>query len=265
MLLTNENYHSQEAYKEYLSVSRYKDFIGSDGRRGCEAMALAKMRGEWEQEKTIPLLVGSYVDAHFSGMLTVFKSQHPEILTQKGELRAEYKQANEIIARIESDDYFMTCMSGEKQRIFTADLFGAKWSVCVDSYVPGKAIVDLKIMKELRKSHWVKDFGHTTFIQFWGYLLQGAIYQRVTEIATGEKLPFLIAAASKEKVTDIAVVGFTQKELDDELSLVEKNVYRIIKLKEGSIQPVRCESCDYCRITRVLDHPIHHSELILNI
>ena len=41
MLLTSENYYSREANEEYLSVSQYKDFMGTYGKPGCEEYALA--------------------------------------------------------------------------------------------------------------------------------------------------------------------------------------------------------------------------------
>jgi len=61
--LTPENYYSQEANMQYVSVSQYKDFNGTTGKLGCEAYAMAKLRGEVEEVSTTPLLVGSYVDA----------------------------------------------------------------------------------------------------------------------------------------------------------------------------------------------------------
>ena len=51
-----------------------------------------------------------------------------------------------IIARIERDEYFMKYMSGQKQVIMTGELFGAKWKIKIDSYIPDVAIVDLKVM-----------------------------------------------------------------------------------------------------------------------
>ena len=69
-----------------------------------------------EMEKTTALLVGSYVDSHFEGTLDLFKAQNPEIFTKKGELKAEYRKAEEIINRIERDPLFMMFMSGEKQK-----------------------------------------------------------------------------------------------------------------------------------------------------
>ena len=50
-VLTSENYYSQEANKEYLSVSQYKQFVGTYGRRGCEFTALEELNGRWQQNK----------------------------------------------------------------------------------------------------------------------------------------------------------------------------------------------------------------------
>ena len=153
MVLTPENYYSPEANFEYMSVSQFKDFSGTYGQVGCEARAMAKLRGEYQEEKTTALLVGSYVDSYFEGpeSLERFKSENPEIFTQKGELRAEYKKADTIIQRIESDEYFMQCMSGEKQVIMTAEIFGIPWKIKIDSYVKDIVITDLKIVESIKK------------------------------------------------------------------------------------------------------------------
>lgn len=265
MILTSENYHSPEMRQKYFGSSQYKDFVGSLGIKGCEAMALAKVRGEWQEELTCALLVGSYVDAHFEGTLDLFKAQHPEICTKAGELKAEYKQANEIIARLERDAYFMKYMVGKKQAIFTGNLFGVEWKVKIDSYASPLFLADLKVMRALRDAFWVKDYGYMSFVTYWGYDLQAAIYQKIVEINTGKKLPFFIAAASKEKYTDLEIIGFKQEELDDVLSTIEPNVKRIAQLKAGEISPDRCDTCDYCKTTKVLSKPIHYSDLVLKI
>ena len=65
MELTAENYYSPEANAEYMSVSQFKSFAGTDGKLACEAEAMAELRGEWEMKKTTALMVGSYVDSYF--------------------------------------------------------------------------------------------------------------------------------------------------------------------------------------------------------
>lgn len=262
MILTAENYYSEEANREYISVSQYKDFCGTIGRPACEEQALAKLNGEWTTEKTTSLMVGSYVDAHFEGTLDIFKAQNPEIFTRTGSLKAEYRKAEDIINRIERDALFMRFMSGEKQKIMAAEMFGAKWKVKLDSYIDGVCIVDLKIMKSLREAHYARDFGTMDFVRYWGYDIQAAVYQEVVRLNTGKKLPFYIAAASKEKEPDIEIIQVSQAAMDECLTEVEQNVPKILSLKNGEYDPLRCEVCDWCRHTKVLKKPIWADELI---
>lgn len=226
MQLTNENYYSKEANEEYLSVSQYKDFMGTYGKRGCEEYALAKIEGTWEEnmEDSDALMVGSYVDAHFEGTLDLFKAKHPCMFKKDGGLMAKYLKANEMIQRCERDEVFSHYMSGEKQVIMTADMFGAKWKIKIDSYHPGQCIVDLKTCQSINKVFFHHDIGYMNFLAEWGYYIQGAVYQKVVEINTGKKLPFFIAAVSKEKVPDIQVIAVEQNLLDEALAEVEHNV-----------------------------------------
>lgn len=83
----------------------------------------------------------------------------------------------------------MRHMAGQKQIIMTGELFGAKWKIKMDSYFPDTLIVDLKCMKSLREANFLKDFGYLDFIRYWGYDIQGAVYQKIVEINTGKKLP----------------------------------------------------------------------------
>lgn len=267
MILTAENYFSKEADMEYMSVSQYKKFAGCLGRLGCEAKAMAELKGEWEEEKSTALLVGSYVDSHFEGTLDLFRAQHPEIFTKQGTLKAEYKRAEEVINRIERDNYFMAHMAGQKQVIMTGELFGAKWKIKMDSYFPGKLIVDLKCMKSLGERFYNADYGNMDFIRNWGYDIQGAIYQEIVRQNTGEKLPFKIAAASKEEFPDIEIIQIEQTLMDAALAEVEKNIHNILALKNGEYEPVRCEKrdCNYCKHTKVLTHSIWSSDLVVNL
>lgn len=262
MILTAENYYSREANREYLSVSQYKDFVGTLGKVGCEECALAKIDGKWEDETTTALLVGSYVDAHFEGTLDIFKAKHPELFKRDGGLKTEYVRAEEIINRIERDDYFMKFMSGQKQVIMTAELFGAKWKIKIDSYIENIAIVDLKVMENINKCFYVKDYGYMDFVQYWGYDIQGAVYQEVVYQNTGKRLPFYIAGVSKEKEPNIEIIQIDDQHLKEKLYEVEQNTPKIIALKNKEIEPIRCGLCDWCKHTKVLTKPIHFSELL---
>lgn len=267
MQLTAENYYSQEANKEYMSVSQFKDFFGTYGRLGCEFTAMEKLEERWEEEETTALLVGSYVDAHFEGTLERFKAEHPNIFKKTGDkgLLKDYVKAEEIIARIERSEYFMKYMSGQKQVIMTGELFGAKWKIKIDSYIPNVAIVDLKVMASITELKWVKDIGYLDFVRYWGYDMQGAIYQEIVRQNTGKKLPFYIAAATKEKEPDIRIIHVTDNYLQEALNVVGANMSRVLRVKSGETEPDRCELCDCCRHTRVLTRPISIMDLTAGI
>lgn len=250
MILTAENYHSKEANLEYMSASQYKSF------EKCEAMALAEVKGEWEREETTALLVGSYVDAHFEKTLDLFKAQHSNIFTKQGDLKSEYKKANDIIERIERDEMFMQFMSGEKQTILTAEFNGIKFKIKIDSYHKGKMIVDLKVMKDFERI-WVEGEGKVPFVEAWGYDIQGAIYQSVE----GNFLPFYIAGATKESTTDIAILEIPQDRLDLKWDEVLHNAPHYNEIKKGLIEPIRCGKCDYCKSTKVLTTVVQYDEL----
>lgn len=164
MVLTAENYYSQEANEEYMSVSQFKDFCGTYGKMPCEFTAMEKLKGRWEEPKSKALMVGSYVDSYFEGTLDKFKAENPDLFKRDGTLKAEFVKADEIIQRIERDDYFMKFMSGKKQVIMTGELFGTKWKIKMDSYIPDIAIVDLKVMASITKLEWVRDIGYVRYM-----------------------------------------------------------------------------------------------------
>ena len=142
MILNESNYYSPESNREYMSASQYKAFLR------CEAAALAELNGEYERETSTALLIGSYVDAHFSDALDIFKAQHPEIFKRDGTLKAEYVQADYIISRIEEQPVMIHLLSGEIQHIFTGEIGGVMFKAKLDSLLEGEAIVDLKVMKD---------------------------------------------------------------------------------------------------------------------
>jgi len=245
-MLTRENYFDPESEMRYFGSTQFKNFME------CEAATMANIRGECVPEKSTALLVGSYVDAHFEGTLDLFCAQHPDILKRDGYLKAEYAQANEIISRIERDEMFMRYMSGEKQAIMTANIFGHDFKIRIDSYHPGKAIVDLKIMRDFEPVY-KKGLGRVNFALAWGYDIQGAIYQAVVHMLTGERLPFILACATKQRDgADIGLFSMPQHELDSALKIVEHYVDRFADIKAGIVKPKRCEKCAYCRQIKVL-------------
>lgn len=229
MQINQENYYSEAANREYFSVSQYKSFMN------CEARAMAEISGEYERPVTKALLVGSFVDRYFEGTLDSFMKENPGIYTRRRELRTDFKRANQIIEIVKTDPKFMDSMSGEKQRIFTFEMFNVKWKIKLDSYNPGKAITDLKVVARMDR------------LPQWRYDIQGAVYQKGVEICTGDRLPFYLAVVTKEKVLDRDIWQIPQSTLDFALRQVEENIGRYVDIKKGRIEPEHCGRCDYCK------------------
>jgi hypothetical protein len=261
-VLTNENYYSREADQIYMSVSQFKDFHGSYGMPGCERTAMLRLRGEYPPKSGLPLLVGGYVDAYFEGTLDAYKTEHPEMFKKDGTLKADFVKADAIIERVNNDPMFMYYMSGEKQRIMTGEIDGIPWKIKIDSLLPD-TIVDLKVIAEISRKKWVPDLGEfLDFIRYWGYDIQGAVYQEIVRQNTGKKLPFIIAAVSKEDPEpDIELIEVDQVYLDEAMNLVRNNAPRIADIKKGLIEPTQCFTCPCCRKDKVLTGAIKLSQL----
>lgn len=257
MKLTQRNYFSKKASREYMSVSQFKAF------ERCPNAALAEIKGKYQREKTPALLVGSYVDAYFDGTLANFIKANPEIFKKDGTLKADYQQAEAIIQRILKDKLFMQyAASGESQVIMTGSISGVPVKIMMDSYHPGKMIVDRKIMRDFEDVYDAEK-GRLPWFEGWEYDLQGAVYQEIVRQNTGEKLPFYLAAATKEKVTDIDIVHINQTSLDFALDRFKRGVEMFDAIKQGVIPPERCEKCPYCKETKVLKEPTESGEFYL--
>lgn len=243
MDVNGRNYFSPENNLKYCGSSQFKSFLR------CPAQALAELRGEWKREETTALLIGSYVDAWFEGTLDTFKAEHPEILKKDGTLKAEFIKADEIIARVSRDELFMRYMDGKKQVIRTGSIEGVPFKIKMDSYHEGKAIVDLKVIKDFEPL-WNEERGiRQDFIQYWGYDIQAAIYQAVE----GNKLPFYICAVTKENIPDFDIIQVPQTWIDSAMAIIKNEIGIIDAYKRGELEPPRCGKCAYCRETKKLD------------
>jgi len=254
--LTSENYFSVENNLKYMGSSQFKAF------ESCESAGLAQARGEYREEETTALLVGSYVDAYFEGTLDLFKAKHPDLYKRDGLLKSDYVQAESIILRMERDKMLMKHMSGQKQVIMTGVISGVPFKIKIDSYHPGKEIVDGKVMKDLEDVWSKEDHRYVPFWMAWGYDFQGAIYQEIERQNSGIRLPFIIAAATKQKsATRLQIGQIEQSRLDYCFDIVKHNAPRFAAIKRGEIKPERCETCDYCAETAVLSEIVKYEEV----
>ena len=223
MNLTNENYFSSEAMSSYWSVSQFKSFAK------CEACG---------------------------GEMDSFKERNGEKMFKKnGEVLAKFVHANDMIERVLLDPTLMDFLTGEKQVIMSADLFGVPWKIKMDVY-DERRIVDLKCVKDF-DDIYDPGYGWRSWVEYWGYDIQGAIYQKIEQLVSGRKkpLPFYIVAVTKEKVPDIKLLQIPQHILDAALKLVEAKIDRFDLIKQGEVEPIRCGHCDYCKMTKKIIAP----------
>ena len=249
--LTTENYYSQEANVDYFSVSQYKDFLK------CPAMAIAKLRGEYEPDFGRALLLGSYVDEMLTGTEESIKNfiveQMPELFKKNGDRYADVQQADDTIVRIRKQPLMMKYLSGQHQVIMTGEIEGVPFKIKMDSFNPEEYITDLKYMASLRSPNLFEPM-----VKYWGYDAQAACYQEIVRQNIGKTLPFFFVVGTKEKPAHLAVGQMNQWNMDEALESVKKNIRRFQKIKNGEIPAERCEDygCDYCTGTKIITEPI---------
>jgi len=247
MQLNEMNYFSHEADVAYFSASQIKNL------KRCEACAMAELNGQYRREMSQALMVGQYVDAALTGDLDEWCGNHPEIRKRDGSLKAEFLQASEMVGRANRDKLFMDFMEGDHQTILTAPLFGVPFKAKFD-VLGADRIVDLKTVRDL-SSVYLPGQGRVDFATAWDWPLQMAIYQRIYEVIEGVRLPCYLAVITKETPADIRIIQVEQERMDAELAWLEQVMPRYEAIKSGAIDPERCETCAWCRQSRVLMGP----------
>lgn len=269
MELTKENYYSLEANLHYMSVSQFKSFLPSYG--GCEAQAMAKIKGEFVESKKEAFDEGHYVHAWNEGTLEEFKAENPHLYSSqgptKGQLKANYKHCNRMIEVLENDPLVMEKLAGRKEVIMSAELFGIPWKVMLDSYNPDIGIfTDLKAIKEMDGKWWNKDAqAYENFLEHYGYTIQMAVYAEIEKRATGNDIWLLphMVVVTKQDPPDHEIIYFDYEVIAASLQIVQNNIERVKAVKSGRVEPNRCEKCEYCRATKVIKQIKHFSELSL--
>lgn len=263
MILNDSTYYTLDADREYCSASQFLNFCGRPLIPSCEAREIARLKGLYVPETTKAMLIGSILDTlwelddmSIEDKVGIIADKFPECVSSrgatKGELKNEYKQAIQLYQRTLKDPLFCQFMSGDKQTIMVGEINGLPFKIKMDSFIDGKCIVDLKTTQDCSASFrkYVADSGNReTFFTGMGYDTQLAIYQEIVRQNTGEQLPCYIAAVDKKEHPVPRIIQLNQNMLSSALEVVKMNTDRIIGLKTGEIEPLRCEECDYCRDT----------------
>ena len=282
MKLTNGNYYGTKANLEFMSVSQFKQF------QKCEAMAMAELNGEYERPQSKALLLGSFVDEmltgtkksqiqfvcdNFSelfqksgklskldeaGRIAVVTDYFADVFNAENKPYAEIVQALETIERIKKQPLMMKHFKSKHQVIMTGEIAGVPFKIKMDNYKPDEFIADCKYMASLRSPNMFEPM-----VKYWGYDLQGAVYQEIVRQNTGAKLPVYLDIATKETPAHLAVAQINQYDLDEALEIVKALAPRFQQIKKGEITPTRCDeyNCDYCTTTHIITEPIDSAYL----
>ena len=251
MTLNESTYYSKDAGREFMSVSQFKNF------QKCEAAAMAELNGKYIPERGRALLLGSYVDEELTGTkksrAKFVEENRTELFKKNGDPYADVDQADETVDRVKRQPLMMKYLDGDHQVIMTGEIEGVPFKIKMDSYKPGEFIADLKYMASLRSPNLFQPM-----IGYWGYDIQAACYQEIVRQNTGKRLPFLFVVATKEEPAHLAVGEISQWNMDEALETVRQKIKRFQAIKNGEIQPERCEEygCDYCTTTKIITEPI---------
>ena len=282
MKLTNKNYYGAKANLEFMSVSQFKQF------QRCETMAMAELKGEYERPKSKALLLGSFVDEMLTGtkksqnkfivenrseifqkssklskctdeeLMVLLNDYSLELLNADNKPYAEIVQALETIEKIKKQPLMMEHFKSKHQVIMTGEIAGVPFKIKMDNYKPGEFIADGKYMASLRSPNLFEPM-----VKYWGYDIQGAVYQEVAYQNTGKRLPFYLDIATKETPAHLGVAEIKQYDLDEALEIVKALAPRYQAIKNGDIEPVRCDEydCNYCTETKIITEPIDSNYL----
>lgn len=231
-LINDELYFAD---KHYMSVSKFKQF------QKCEVQGLSEFG-----DPTISMLVGSYVDAYVTGDIEKFKAEHPEIIssrgTTKGQLKSEFKKAEEICEYIDNDPIFKQFFQGESQTVMTGEIAGVPFKIKMDNYDKGIAINDLKVLQTVTDNQG----NYYDFVSRWGYNYQMAVYQEIVFQNTGERLPTFLCVVTKENPINSVIVEVPQVVLDTSLYELETLVPRFYDIWQKKLEPIGCGKCSAC-------------------
>lgn len=181
-----------------------------------------------------------------------------------GDIYSDFVIAEQMIKRIEKDEFFQFLWQGEKETVVTGELFGVKWKGKIDLLnVEEGYFVDLKTSRGFDQRYWSADRRqYVSFVEAFGYVIQIGIYEKLLEMEYGKPFTGYIYAVSKETPSNIEAIAIEDHDKEIELQMVKQNIDRLEKVKTGQEAPTSCGKCEYCREHKVLDGFIIPAQLI---
>jgi hypothetical protein len=257
MQLTNDNYHSPEANRQYMSWHQYLGFVD------CPAKQMAMLSGAWKSEPSEAMIVGSYTHCALlepEKLATLTERNRDTLLTAKGLKTAAAKAADAMIDRLRTiPEVLAFVAAGHPERIITTEMFGVPWRAQMDLVVPGRGenppmIFDLKTAKDFAPT-WRENkvTGKNERVPWYSnYVGQMAAYQMIHTLALDAVPTCMIIGVTKQTPADVAFVVMDDQDMEQTLAKVEDDMTWIARVKAGIDKPMACEKneCDYCRSRR---------------
>ncbi len=267
MQLTQENYYTLDAEREYFSTHQFKSW------KQCPARQKALLDEKIQEPENAAFLFGQYVDTCLTEpeQLPTFIKKHPEIFKKDGELKAEYQLAQKCVERVQRDEAAMGLLSAkdaEFQKIVTGELFGVPWKGMLDIFVPSLGVfVDLKTTRTLGLDRTDRD--ETGKPQPWynKYWLQMSVYRDLLYQETGTHYEPMILAVTKHDPPGLRGLIYpednerVQALLQWQMDEIEEDLPQFYQWKHQGVDadgnpPRNCvnlDDCDWCRQSLELD------------
>lgn len=272
-VLTKENYFSPEAQRIYLGSSSFKAWdmmnngteeFGNFIEGGCEAREMAIRKGLWTVDDKEVFMVGHYVHAWSEGPEAFKKfvnDNYSDIYQKSGKMYAPFIRADAMIETLKKSELVtMLRDTPQKETVMTGTIAGVPFKIMVDIPNFEKGYwADLKTTASIRKTSY-KDGMRVSFIGSYDYKYQFAIYSEIIRqnlgLPEGEYLDPYLIAVDKQEVPDHEVIYMGKDFIDYTLETIKSRLPRIVAVRNGQVEPIRCEKCEYCRDTKQLKKPI---------
>ena len=244
MLLTPENYHSDEARAAYISSSDVK--LASR----CEAMWAAQDKGQYRRpEGTAAFAYGHLFEEALCGTADTYITQHPELTLsrgpRKGELYAEYSGAIDLAAAVRRSPFLADLIDRcRKQVILTGELCGLPVRVMMDLVDEDESIYDIKSAKDFRT---VWDDDRQEYMDWWAvwkYPVQLWVYREVAR-QNGLTVPHVGLIAGSKSNMDVQAVRFSEETMTAAQADAEYTLRRMAAIRKGD-KPDECGHCEWC-------------------
>jgi len=266
--LNHDNYFSIEANLEYMSASQIKAF------ETCEASALEEVKTGMESEREA-FKEGKFFEASICGREDLFIMQNPDMVssrgTTKGDLKANFKKVVGSIDEFKRHKIFMDIIDRCQQQVIVTGIIPCtRNDMTID--IPFKGAIDFLDMETLDfyDSKCMKDFNNVwsqadnmkiKWYFAYRYQYQCAIYRELILQTFGREAGKAhIMATTKEDIPDSTFFYFSKEILDNAIEIIEYDAPKYQQIKQGQIEPTRCEKCEYCRRTRIITEPYEITE-----